>query len=84
LERVRRGNCWLAIPGNATAARRWSGGSTSTGRVFLLPFPDGALVDRRSFQSDVLWYGRDYWRPELGDPSLLEASLNVTRNSAHG
>jgi hypothetical protein len=58
---------------------------TSTGRVFLLPFPDGVLVDRPSFQSDVLlWYGRDYWRPELSDPSLLEASLNVKRNSAHG
>jgi hypothetical protein len=58
---------------------------TSTGRIFLLPIPDGALVDRRSFQSDViLQYGRDYWRPELSGPSLLEASLNVKRNSAHG
>jgi hypothetical protein len=51
---------------------------------FSLAFAARRHVDRRAFQSDVLWYGRDYRRTESSSPSLLEASLKVKRNSAHG
>src|SRR5882672_4057021 len=59
--------------------------STSTRPVFRWLLPRAAHVDRRDFQSDVLlWYGRDYQRTETSSPSLLEASLKVKRNNAHG
>ena len=32
----------------------------------------------------LLWYGRKYQRTETSSPSLLEASLKVKRNNAHG
>jgi hypothetical protein len=32
----------------------------------------------------VLCYGRDCQRTEPSTPSLLEASLNMKRNNAHG
>jgi hypothetical protein len=58
--------------------------SASTWLAFLLFFPGATHVDWRAFQSDVLWYGRDYQRTEPSSPSLLEASLKVKRNNAHG
>jgi hypothetical protein len=36
----------------------------SAWRVFLWLLPRAAHVDRRAFQSDILWYGRDYQRTE--------------------
>src|ERR1700676_4515260 len=39
---------------------------------------------RGVFQSDVLWCGLDYRRTEPSSPPLLEASLKVKRNNAHG
>jgi len=51
---------------------------------FSLTLPRAAHVNRRAFQSDVLWYGWDNPRTELSSPALLEESLNVKRNNAHG
>ena len=56
---------------------------SSTRQAFLWLLPRAAHADRRAFQSDILWYGRDYQRTEPSSPSLLEASLKVKRNNSH-
>ena len=58
--------------------------SLTTRQVFLWLLPRAAYVDGRAFQSDFLWHGPDHQRTEPSSPSLLEASLKVKRNNAHG
>ena len=58
--------------------------SLTTRQVFLWLLPRAARVDGGAFRSDFLWRAPDRQRTEPSRPSLLEASLKVKRNNAHG